>query len=445
MTLGRELRVRIETISAHRRAMVLLAVAAVVATGAVAGAVCSFGPVDLEVYRFGAQALVQGHDPYGPLPVTRSGISLPFIYPPFAAVGFMVLAAPPLGVAAVVLSGISLAALGVSVYVVVRRGASQRTAVVATLVLAVVALAFEPVRATLSFGQVNLVLMALVVADCLSVRTRWPRGLLVGIAVAVKVTPAGFVLFFLLRKDFRAARTAAITFGVATAVGFLMAPGASVAYWFGGGLTGASGLSGSPFATNQTIQGALNRLDLAPLSNLVLSVTLSLLVVVATVVVMRRVDAPVGFLANAVSVLVCSPISWSHHWVWIVPAVLILGARAANGRAVAGLAALVVVFVVAPHSLLPSSDLRELAWTPWQHVMGNSYLLLALGFLVWQLVALPTGRAESRRGEDGRSPAVQGVQECEAVCRRQVVGPEGAFAHHARRDEPRYRRPRPAS
>ncbi len=66
------------------------------------------------------------------------------------------------------------------------------------------ALLLEPLRSDLAYGQVDIVLMALVTLDCLTVEPRWPRGVLTGLAAAVKLTPAAFVLFFLLRRDYRA-------------------------------------------------------------------------------------------------------------------------------------------------------------------------------------------------------------------------------------------------
>jgi alpha-1,2-mannosyltransferase len=65
-----------------------------------------------------------------------------------------------------------------------------------------VSLLLEPVWETLQFGQLNLRLMALIALDGLVERPRWPRGMLVGIAAAIELTPAAFVLFFLLRKDY---------------------------------------------------------------------------------------------------------------------------------------------------------------------------------------------------------------------------------------------------
>ena len=70
---------------------------------------------------------------------------------------------------------------------------------------AVVLGALEPVLQTFEFGQINLLLMALVAVDCLVDRPRWPRGMLIGIAAAIKLTPAVFLLYFLLRRDYRAA------------------------------------------------------------------------------------------------------------------------------------------------------------------------------------------------------------------------------------------------
>ena len=83
-----------------------------------------------------------------------------------------------------------------------------RPPVVLLAALLPVALFLEPVRVTLYFGQINLLLMGLVVADCLVRKPKWPRRALVGLAAAVKLTPAAYVLFFLLRGDRRAAATA---------------------------------------------------------------------------------------------------------------------------------------------------------------------------------------------------------------------------------------------
>ncbi|ATY15493.1 DUF2029 domain-containing protein [Amycolatopsis sp. AA4] len=373
----------------------LSALGAIAVVVGVAVVISSFNPVDLQVYRFGADAAVHGGDPYGPLPTTTAGSMLPFIYPPFAALLFSGLAFPPLAVATVLLDLLSVASLWLVLYTVVRRrwrDWGRRTAVLAACALTLAAFAFEPVRSTVGFGQINLVLMALVAVDCLALTPRWPRGILVGLAAAIKVTPAGFLLFFVLTKDFRAARTTLFTGAGVTLLGFLVAPHASAEYFFGGGLTSADGFSGAPYATNQTIQGALNRLALLPQTHDLLWLTLSAFVLVTAVLVMRRVDTSLAFVVNATAVLLVSPISWSHHWVWVVPAALILAARVRTLRAGAALAAGAAVFIAAPHTFVPSSGMRELAWEPWQHLVGDAYVLLGLGFLAWQLFTVQFAR-----------------------------------------------------
>ena len=117
-------------------------------------------------------------------------------------------------------------------------------------------LGLEPVLQTIEFGQINLLLMALVVLDCLVERPRWPRGLLIGIAAAIKLTPAVFLLYLLLRRDVRAAVTTVVAGAVATLLGFLVAPAESWRFWLDNPV---SGVSGSPFFTNQTFEAVLVR------------------------------------------------------------------------------------------------------------------------------------------------------------------------------------------
>jgi alpha-1,2-mannosyltransferase len=340
--------------------------------------------IDLEVYRLGVWTWLDGGDMYGPLPPTISGLALPFIYPPFAAMVLAPLALVPWTVAWVGLFAASLACLAVTLYVVVRRvwpDAGPPGALALTSVALPLALVLEPVRETFEFGQVNLVLMALVAVDCLTVRTRWPRGLLVGLAAAIKLTPAAFVLFFLLRRDPRAAGVAVGTAVAATGLGFVVDPGASARYWFGGP---AAGVSGSIFYTNQTVQGVVARLGAgeAVVTITWLVLTAALLLLVAPVV--RRADAPLALVTLAAFALLVSPTSWSHHWVWVAPALLVAIAQAVRDRSAAWAAAsglLVVTFTVAPFHLLPQDGGRELLWSVPQQVVGATYVLVTVALL----------------------------------------------------------------
>jgi alpha-1,2-mannosyltransferase len=237
--------------------------------------------IDLEVYRFGVQAWLAGGDLYGPLPETSGHIVLPFIYPPFAALLMVPLAVVPWPVAWVGLLAVSALALGATLYVVARRmwpgggppGALSVAALALPLCLLVepgraidfdvapegvqrATLGLEPVLQTLEFGQINLVLMALVALDCLVERPRWRRGVLIGDRCggqahagrvrAVLPAPQGLPG----RGHRRGVRVAA------TALGFLVAPGQSWTFWLD---NPAGGVSGSPFFTNQTFEAVLVR------------------------------------------------------------------------------------------------------------------------------------------------------------------------------------------
>ncbi|MFB7874564.1 glycosyltransferase 87 family protein [Nocardia sp. NPDC056064] len=358
----------------------------------------SGGFIDLQVYRLGIEAMRDGADMYGQLPKTTAGIGLPFIYPPFAAIALAPFALLPWGAAKILYVLASIAAVAWTLYLVARRyqPASLQAALFVTACALPVAMVLEPVRSTIDFGQVNLLLMVLVATDCLLPKTRYPRGMLIGLAAAIKLTPAAFVLYFLVRKDYKAAATAAATGAIATIAAFALLPTESTRYWFGG-LGNVSGLSGSAFHTNQSIQAVLARLQITGLPFDALWLFFGALLLALVVLAMRKAaDAPaIALSLNAVFTLLLSPISWSHHWVWIAPALLAMVCQARTLPAAAARgwyatsAVVAFVFVVGPHSLLPDGEHRETAWDWWQHLVGDTYVWLAVALVVLFLV---TGR-----------------------------------------------------
>jgi alpha-1,2-mannosyltransferase len=279
-----------------------------------------------------------------------------------------------------------------------------------------VTLFLEPVRNTLNYGQVNVALMALVAADCLVLAPRWPRGALVGIAAAVKLTPAVFVLYFLLRRDWRAAGQAALSFCACAGIGFALAWRDSVEYWTS--LVFQVSRPGSlAYAANQSIQGVLARAGLDPHSpaGAVTWLVLSAVAVALACLGMRKAFAASldtwALSLNALAGLLISPISWSHHWVWGEMAVLtlaLLGWRGStrNGpggrtehagrtgrprwtgrpdgvglmpgrRCLAIAAAGGVMFAVSPQWWFPSGANREHHWAAWEQAVGSSYVIFA--------------------------------------------------------------------
>ena len=144
-----------------------------------------------------------------------------FIYPPIAAILMIPLAfGPYLFWQLVWTAGLVWAQQSV-----LRRCGVPRGWKLGLIGIAVV-LAVEPIRTTLGYGQVNTMLMALVVADLLpdapGERRRIPQGTLIGLAAAIKLTPALFVVFAFLIGKRRAAVTAMISFAIFTGIGAIL-------------------------------------------------------------------------------------------------------------------------------------------------------------------------------------------------------------------------------
>ena len=195
--------------------------------------------IDVDVYRMGGQAWLDGRPLYGDgvFFATQGGIDLPFTYPPLAAVMFAPFAMLPLEGASVAITVTTLVLLLVSLVIVLTRldvwpttrvtgePAWARRWWLAAAIVAPAVIYLEPIDSNFDFGQINVVLMTLVIADCVPRRTPWPRGMLLGLAIALKLTPAVFLLYFLLRRDFRALAVSAVTVVAATMVGFALATG----------------------------------------------------------------------------------------------------------------------------------------------------------------------------------------------------------------------------
>ncbi|MFC4602172.1 glycosyltransferase 87 family protein [Rhodococcus kronopolitis] len=381
--------------------------------------------LDLDVYRIGGTALANGVPLYGALPMTALGKPLPFTYPPLAAIVFSPMSALSLEHASLALTAVSLVLLLGTILLTLRSlGLAGRDTVTwAAGALFAGALLLEPVYSTLDYGQVNIALMALVAADCLLPRTPWPRGLLVGLVAAVKLTPAVFVLFFLLRKDFRAAVMTGVGFLGGAAVGFLVSFSDAKTYWTETLVD--SGRIGLPaYPANQSFTGMLARLGLDPAVRTPVWVLACLLTLAVTVVAVRRSlgsqRPALALTATAVFGLLASPVSWSHHWVWVVPMLMVFG-HLALGRTpqpqwqralwaswtLAGIA----LFVIAPHWRLTPGRTSGLDWPLWDQFLASSYVWWGLASLV--LVAVvrlapagtgrPTAAAPAR--DDALAPA----------------------------------------
>jgi alpha-1,2-mannosyltransferase len=354
---------------------------------------------DLLVYEFGGQAALDGR----PLYESREPANgLGFTYPPFAAVAMAPLALIPTQVAAALWTGASMGALAASL-AISRRALGRPAPASLTAALALGALALQPVWQTFAFGQINLLVMLAILVELLRPERRF-GGVLIGVAAGVKLTPLAFVVLLALVGRRREAGRAALVFAATVVVGFAAAPGSSAAYWTDG-LLDASRVGPPALAHNQSVYGALTRLlDGTPSTALWLAVAAPVAVaaLLAAAAWWRRGDRLLGVGLGAVAMLIASPVSWAHHWVWAAPIALLLWERS-RWAAIAWAA----VFTARPMTWPSWGDGREYAWSPLDHVVGNAYLLAALALAVWSTWTWLRLRAvEARAGDPVRASTV---------------------------------------
>jgi alpha-1,2-mannosyltransferase len=226
----------------------------------------------------------------------------------------------------------------------------------------------------------------------------------VGVAAGVKLTPLVFVVLLVLAGRRAAAGRAALAFAGTVAVGFLAAPALAATYW-AHDLVTASRVGPPALAHNQSVYGALTRLlDGPPPTPLWLAVTapLSLAVLVVGAGWWRCGDRTLGTCLGAVAMLIASPVSWSHHWVWAVPIALTLWERSRWAGA-----AWSAVFVARPIVWPPYGQGREYEWGPIDHLVGNAYLLAALALSVWAAAALHRRVGRNLGGAPSCSPSTR--------------------------------------
>jgi len=333
--------------------------------------------LDLDVYRTGAITLAAGQPLYELVPG-----HLPFTYPPFAAILML-----PLGQMERAVAIAAVATLSIVAYVIICaitfRGLQidRRTG----WILAFGAISLQPIYQTFELGQINLILMALVMLDCLIVPPRY-RGVGVGLAAAIKIIPGIFVLYFLLRRDWRAVAQSGATFAATVLVSAFVTPDENFIYWTH--LMGDAERMGDRMGSiNQSVPAVVARVmhDTYPPAAIV--VVLSLCSIVFAALAARRQLAHGHDLAALVCIaiggLLASPVSWSHHYVWAAPALIILFVEKQKVAAAAGAA----IFYLAPMYSIPFKNGVELTYGPWELLVSAAYPLAAIVWLASRLFA----------------------------------------------------------
>ncbi len=368
--------------------------------------------VDLHVYRMGGSAVLHGDRLY-----QLRFVWLPFTYPPFAAIAFAALAVVPWKVAVTVLTGASVVALPAALYLVLRlsgpaREQARERAWTLALAVAAAAIWLDPARATLGYGQVDILLTAAVLYDLSLPDTARRKGVLIGLAAGLKLTPAIFAVYLLVTGRRRAAATAAAAFAGTVAAGFPVLPASSAWFW-SGRFASPGHVSPVQNPQNQSLYGALARVmhtaHVLPVW-LPLAAATAVAGLALAAAASRRGDEALGFSLCAVTGLLISPISWIHHWVIVIPALLVAGLTADRARRAGNVAAAVLVtaaitaIAVIGWTQLAGDTPRSgwLALPPWALLRSVSYVLIGLAVLV------ASARSQARSALSRAAPGTAG-------------------------------------
>ncbi len=285
-----------------------------------------------------------------------------FTYTPFAALIFAQLASLPRIALGYWVTGLSMLSVLVTSWLVFGglgwRGARR---LAATLALAGVALWLEPFQRALQLGQIEPLLMLLIVWDLCQPDTRRLKGIGVGLAAGIKLVPLIFIPYLLLAGKIRQAVTAMAAFVVTAVIGWIFLPGTFSNYWLAGYFEHPHGIGMVSGIRNQSINGMLIQLVGSVSGARPVWIAISVVVGVAGILaaaVLHRSGQPVaGWATCALTGLLISPVSWDHHWVWLLPLLAVLADWAIRSRDMvrrawwAATIVLVLLFAAYPNEL----------------------------------------------------------------------------------------------
>jgi alpha-1,2-mannosyltransferase len=354
--------------------------------------------VDLHVYVGGAGALDHPGTLYDYVYADQTpDFPLPFTYPPFAAVVFYPLHLLPFGFLAFAWQlGIIAALYGVvriSQRLLGDGNGDRRVAMLWTGV----GIWIEPLRSTFDYGQINVLLVLAVLYAVYSTRW-WLSGLLVGLAAGVKLTPAVSGLYFVGARRWGAAAFSAVVFFGTVAVSVLVV-GDQTRYYFTELLGDADRVGPIGTSFNQSWRGGISRIlghdaGYGPLVLAGIAVT-----AVLAFLAWRAIGGAEDRLGAIVVVqlfgLLLSPISWTHHWVWLIPLMIWLlhgPLRDELGARILGWGWLALTLVGVPWLLSFAQPTIWVIPRPWYLAWaGLIYIVATLATLAWIAISRRSG------------------------------------------------------
>jgi alpha-1,2-mannosyltransferase len=303
------------------------------------------GGEDFWVYREAARNVTADLDIYT-LPMLGEHF---YTYTPFSTIAFLPFGLLPGGADKYIWMAVNLVVLAAIVGWCWRLlGYRITPAVVGSSALLAIGLVFvEPVRTTLFYGQINLVLLLLVLWDTSCRQGSRLKGVGIGLAAGVKLTPAYFALYYLTLRKWRAAAIAFTTLAATICLGWLVLPRDSRAYWTSAFLDPTRVTADQLHPSNQSLRGALGRLlsghptsVVAPLAGklpplwlwLPIAAVVLILSMLLAVRLYRAGERLLSVTVTGLTSSVLSPMTWTHHWLWTVPVLVYFVHRAQANR-----------------------------------------------------------------------------------------------------------------
>jgi alpha-1,2-mannosyltransferase len=355
--------------------------------------------MDLGVYQIAGSRILDGTSIYDtPLVGNTRGV-WEFVYTPFAGLLFVPLAKLT-GDTFTYVGGIGdFAALAVAVWASLSLLGYRRDLrlVVFSLPLAGLLLWCQPIRDTMAFGQVNIVLMTLVLLDLALPDSSRIKGVLTGIAAGIKLTPAFFVLYLLFTRRYRAAAVAGGSFAATVAIGFILLPHDSATFWSGAFADPTRvGVPENP--SNESLRGMFARTIGIEGGMQLLWLAVAAVVALACLLLARRLsfrgEELLAVVLSGLAMTAVSPYSWVHHWVWLGALVVYLLHACLRPRAVFAWLGLALTVVVTSAGILPLFGAEEnsvLDFPSWNHLgvlYHNAYIWLTLVLVAGIAVAV---------------------------------------------------------
>ncbi|MEV1142679.1 glycosyltransferase family 87 protein [Micromonospora sp. NPDC049799] len=355
---------------------------------------------DLKIYMSAMDWWRAGNPLYDYVQPDRVQGELYFTYPPFSALLLWPFALFSVTATAWIFSILTVVAVVVTTRWlldgVIDRHHLPRMFTLTVAVLLV--LAVESTRETITFGQINMLLVVLILADLLFAvpkARRW-AGVGIGLATALKLFPGIFIVYLLACRRWRAAAVASATAAVATLLAAAVAPRDSWRFWTHE-LWATERVGRTDYTGNQSLFGLLSRIT-APerpdrLLWLVLVAAIAAYGLWRAARAARAGDPLVGLTLTGLVGALISPITWTHHIYWFIPAVVVLADAALDSDAAtpsgarrrrrltvsaAAVSAIIVYGVVSFYdwgvALAPTDS-------PGEFLLRNVYVLLSLVLL----------------------------------------------------------------